>query len=717
MGCCEYRSSKMSWLNSIIDLLWRVVVEIASIFYESSVFILLGFALAGVLHEFVPLKVVARRLGKPGFKSIFWATALGAPLPLCSCGVLPTAAALRRKGASKPAVASFIVSVPETGVDSIAVSYGLMGPIMAIYRPIVAVVTATVAGIACLFITRDEEDEIDPDDLLEIEHHGHDHDHDHSHHHHDLDDEPDQSGSKRSTRKSVGLHAGKSGRGKRWGGRLKRMTGYGFRTIVDEVAFWIVAGLIVTGILMALLPEDFFSRSLGLDSGILPMLLMAVIGVPLYTCASMSTPIAAGLVATGLSPGAALVFLLAGPATSIASLTIVGKLLGRRSMIAYLATIIVVAISAGLLLDLFAADQIRQATVSTFESPDGQFEQVLKAFCALIFLALFVDSLGRKSYREPLSDIRNQGSLLYAGIRHVRRLGYMLGAALLIALAIPAFTLRVGPGQQGIIMRFGEVVREDLQPGLYAHFPWPVDSTRLIDTSRVRGIFVAESTQEYLTSDENVIALTSIIQYRVTGSYAFEFGGEKNVNLLSDLASRILVQEILSRPIDEIYTTQRSAVEAAYRAKLAEDIAGLQQGFELVEARLEHVHAPDAVHDAFRDVSSALEDRQRATFVADGQAIELVTDARGLYAEAVTVAEGEAGARVRIAEGLAASFVPQAEEFREQPEIGRYRLRMEAVERSFVRPNKYLNTVPGSQSVDLWIDPGQEDVIKFNYRE
>jgi membrane protease subunit HflK len=129
------------------------------------------------------------------------------------------------------------------------------------------------------------------------------------------------------------------------------------------------------------------------------------------------------------------------------------------------------------------------------------------------------------------------------------------------------------------------------------------------------------------------------------------------------------------------------------------------------------VHAPESVHDAFRDVSSALEDRQRATFVADGQAITLVTDARGRYVEAVTIAEAEASARIKIAEGLASSFIPQAEAFREDPGIGRYRLRLEAVERSFERPTKYLNTVPGSQSVDLWIDPAQEDVIKFKYRE
>ena len=709
----------MSWLSSTLNMLWQVVLEIASIFYESSVFILLGFTLAGILHEFVPLKMVARRLGKPGFKSIFWATALGAPLPLCSCGVLPTAAALRRKGASKPAVASFIVSVPETGVDSIAVSYGLMGPIMAIYRPIVAIVTATVAGIACLFITRDEKDTIDEDDLREIEQsHDHDHDDGHGHHHHDLDDDDPHTHAhgKRAARESVAPR-GKKAKRKEWIARLKRMGGYGFRTIVDEVAFWIVAGLVVTGILMAFLPEDFFSSSLGLDSGILPMLLMAVIGVPLYTCASMSTPIAAGLVATGLSPGAALVFLLAGPATSIASLSIVGKLLGRRSMVAYLATIIVVAISAGLLLDLFAGEQIRQATVSTFETPDGPFEQTFKALCALIFLALFIDSLGRKSYQEPMRDIRKQGRLLYAGIHHVRRLGYLLAAALLILFTIPALTLSVGPGQQGIIMRFGEVVRDKLEPGLYVHFPWPIDTTRLVDTSIVRSVNVSNTTQEFLTSDENVISLTSIIQYRVSDSYAYEFVGEKDVQLIRDLASRILVKEILSRPIDEIYTTQRSAVEAAYREQLALDIAALGQGFELLEARLEHVHAPETVHNAFRDVSSALEDRQRATFEADGEAIELVTDARGLYEEAVAVAEGDAVARVEIATGRAASFLPQAEAFADQPGIGRYRLRMEAIERSFVKPNKYLNTVPDSQGVDLWIEPEQEDVIKFNYRE
>ncbi len=694
-------------LSDLADTLWRIVAEIGLIFYESSVFVLLGFTLAGILHEFVPISAVAKRLGTSNIRSIIWATILGAPLPLCSCGVLPTAAALRRKGASKPAVASFIVSVPETGVDSIAVSYGLMGPIMAVVRPIVAIFTAFLAGVACLFVTRDESDDLDEATLRELEAHDHDHDH-----HHDHDHSHDHAGSE-----SDSLPEGPGSRKRQWLSRLQRMLGYGFREMLDEVAFWIVMGLAVTGVMMALLPDDFFSSSLGLDGGLLPLLLMAVIGVPLYTCASMSTPVAAGFIATGLSPGAALVFLLAGPATSIASLSVVGKLLGRRTLVAYLASILTVAIAAGLLLDLYAADAIREATVSTFESPDGPIEQAFKVLCTLIFLGLFIDSISRRSYVGPIADIKKQGSLLYAGAKHVRRLGYIVAPLILLIIATPLITTRVGPGQQGMVIRFGEVVQRDLTPGLYVHFPWPIDTMRVVSTSSVRDTRIAGTTREYLTSDENVIALTSIIQYRINDSYAYEFSGEQNVGLIRDLASRILVREILARPIDEIYTVERIAVEQAYRQRLTEEVASLNQGFEIVAARLEHVHAPDGVHDSFRDVSSALEDRQRATYEADGEAIAIVTDANARYSEAVMVAEGEATARVKVAEGRAVSFRPQADVFRAHPDVGRTRLTLETIERGLSGPRKYLNTVPGSRGVDLWIDPEQDDVIKFNYRE
>jgi len=699
----------MSILVSIFDVLWPILVAIGSVFYESSVFVLIGFALAGVLHEFVPMSLVARRLGRPGLPSVLWATLLGAPLPLCSCGVLPTAAALRRKGASKPAVASFVVSVPETGVDSIAVTYGLMGPVMAVVRPIVAVITALAAGIACFFVTRNEDDTIDADELRALEEHDHNHEHGHEHghghdHDHDYDHDHDR-----------GAPSGSSLN--RLGQRLGRMADFGFKTVLDDVAFWIVSGLIVTGILMGLLPEDFFSATLGLDGGIVPMLLMAVIGVPIYTCASMSTPIAAGLVASGLSPGAALVFLLAGPATSLASVSVVGKLLGRRSLLVYLVSILSIAIAAGLLLDALAGDLVRASTISTFETGDGTVERTVKLASTFLFALLVISSLLRRSYREPIRDIRKQASLLKQGYLHVRHISVGLTVALAILALLPAITLRIDPGQQAMILRFGSVVEADLGPGLHFHFPWPIDTTRRVDVSLIRDTYITRMAQEYLTSDENVIALTSVIQYRVDDAYAYEFRGEKDIDLLRDVANRILVQEILKRPIDDIYTVQRFAIEQAYRDRLHDAVDALGQGFELVEARLEHVHAPTAVHRQFRDVASALEDLKRARFAADGEAIRLISEANALKAEALSRAEGEATARVAVAEGRALAFLPVAEAVAESPELGRFRLRREAVERGLQAPRKYLNTVDTASNVDLWIDPAREDVIKFNFRE
>ena len=697
----------MNLLNTIFESCWLIFIQITSVFYESSVYVLIGFLLAGLLNEFISMAFVAKHLGKPGLKGIIWATLLGAPLPLCSCGVLPAAVTLRKNGASKPATAAFILSVPETGVDSVAITYGLMGPFMAVYRPIVAIVTAISAAIACLFITRHEKDDkyIGDDIVAHAHDHGHDHGHSHGHDHHDCDHDhhapitpPDTTQEKPSVR-----------------ARLKSIIGYGFKTVLDDVAFWIFTGLVVTGIMLALLPEDFFTSFV--DNDLLLMLLMAVIGIPLYTCASMSTPIAAGLVATGLSPGAALVYLLVGPATSIASLSIVGKLLGRQSMLAYLAAIFCVAIIAGLLLDAIAADEIRQITTEAFKSNDGFIVATIKTASAIVFFLLFLSSLMRKSYRAPISDIKTQSKAIYQGMKHVSAVNYTVLATLFVALLISLTTFKVGPGQQGMILRFGQVVEANLPPGLYHHYPWPIDATRIIDTSLIRSSYIAESTETYLTSDENVVSITSVIQYRVNNAYDYAFISEQNTQLLKDMARRILVTELISRPINEIFTTKRLAVEKSYKNHLAKEIAALNQGFELVDARLIHVHSPEEVHYAFRDVSSALEDRQRLMFEADGKAIEAVTNAEGEYAKSIAISTGDAKAAIEVAKGRAESFLPQSQAYHQSPEITRFRLKMEAIEDSFQQPVKYFNTVKNSQSVDLWIDPNQEDVIKFKYRE
>ena len=179
----------MEFLLAIYNIAASILSETVGIFYESSIFILIGLLFSGIMHEFIPMKLITKNLGQKGIKGIFWATILGAPLPLCSCSVLPAAATLRKKGASKAATASFIVSVPETGVDSVIISYGLLGPVMAIYRPIAAIVSAIAAGLACAFLTRDEKDQ-DPltnNDKKQLEELTK-HQHGHSHHDHDHDE-------------------------------------------------------------------------------------------------------------------------------------------------------------------------------------------------------------------------------------------------------------------------------------------------------------------------------------------------------------------------------------------------------------------------------------------------------------------------------------------------------------------------------------------------
>lgn len=699
----------MGFLIKMWDAIVNIISQVGLVFYESSFFILIGLLFAGILHEFIPMTLVARHLGQKNLKSIIWAAMLGVPLPLCSCSVLPAAATLRQKGASKPATAAFIVSVPETGVDSIAVSYGLMGPFMAVYRPLVALVSALLVGLVCAFITRNEKDEI-PENMGDMVTHDHTHEDDCNHDH----DHANEGGDDAQTDHKA---------------RMERILRHGFSSMLDDIAFWVVAGLVVTGVMLALLPGDFFATALGWDSGIVPMLVMIAIGIPLYTCASMSTPVAAGLIASGLSPGAALVYLLVGPATSIATINIVGRMLGFRVMWAYLSSIIIVAIAAGLLLDFYAADIVRESTMIALNEPDGLFMRIIKLAAMALFLGLVVASFWRKSYQEPISDLKGQLSSFGRGIWYVRRpIGFavLLGA---IVLAVPLFTLQVSPGNRGIILRFGKVVENDLPPGLHFHLPWPISRGVAINTSEIRQISINSSsgygtfsarnmgTDIFLTADENIVLLGSTVNYRINNAYRFRFGGEHNEDLLRDVARRILVAEVLERPIDQIFTTERAKVESRYRTRLKTAVEALERGYEIVDARLVYAHAPERVHDAFRDVASALEDLQRMVFDADGDALSAVNRAKGDAVEARARAEADAIKVVSQAKSSTAAFGPMADAHKAHPRLTERRLQLEAQERYLSVPKIYMNAVKNGGGIDLWVGQQEDDLLKFKFRD
>ena len=712
----------MEFLLELFNIAANIFNEIVGIFYQSSIFILFGLLFSGIMHEFIPMKLITKNLGQNGIKGIFWATLLGAPLPLCSCSVLPAAATLRKKGASKPATASFIVSVPETGVDSVIVSYGLLGPVMAIYRPIAAIMSAIAAGLACAFLTRDEKDEDpltseDEKKLAELtQHHRHDHghDHDHQHHVHDHDD--------LSESKNIGLKE-----------KSKGVFKYGFGPMLDDIAFWIIVGLIITGIMLALVPDNFFSFGDGFLANLLAMLVMVLISIPLYTCASMSTPVAAGLIVSGLSPGAALVYLLTGPATSIATINIVGKMLGYRVMWAYLSSIIIVAIFFGLTLDYFAADIVKADAIVALNSSDNMFWVTAKTASAIIFFGLVLISFSRKSYRTPMHDLKIQVSLATDFLKAHQKTLLNSAAVIIVVALYPFYTLQVPSGSQGMIMRFGEVVDKDLSPGLYFRLPSPITEIVVVESSNIRQISIDESlgnfavsgqrinsyenSNTYLTADENVLLIKSVITYEIDDIYNYHFYSEQNDDLLMDIARQVLVSESIQLPIDEVFTKERGNLESRFRDQLKIKVKELGQGFNVLDARLVYVHAPNRVHDAFRDVASALEDLQRELFLADGNAISMLNEARGNSETIKANAKISAVNSLANAKGQAAAFKPLADVHQIYPYLTERRLQLEAQEKWLILPKLYLNGLKNSQGLDLWLDPNAEDVVRFKFKD
>jgi uncharacterized membrane protein YraQ (UPF0718 family)/copper chaperone CopZ len=295
-------------LNSALDILrasWLVLGEMAP-------YLLFGFLMAGFLSVIFSPAWIERHLGRRGFGPVLKAACLGIPLPLCSCGVIPVAASIRRHGASRGATLSFLLSTPQTGVDSIAVTWALLGPILAVYRPIVALVTGLFGGGLEQIFGKKEETSLDL-----------------------------------TAKRPACTDECCADRGRR--PIFRRALHYGFLTLPRDIGGALLIGVLVAGVITALAPVNAWQDYLG--EGLGSIVLAMALGIPIYVCASASVPIAAGLIHLGASPGAALAFLIAGPATNAATLSTIWKVLGKRSAVLFLLTIALSAVAAGWILD------------------------------------------------------------------------------------------------------------------------------------------------------------------------------------------------------------------------------------------------------------------------------------------------------------------------------------------------------------------------------
>lgn len=290
-----------------------LLIETWRLFAEMAPYLLFGFFIAGILHVIMPQEKIYRHLSANNLSSVVKASLFGIPLPLCSCGVIPVAAHLKKEGASDGATISFLISTPTTGVDSILATYSLLGPVFAIIRPVSAFFAGIFSGTITNITSGKKKISSPPGNfpcsLCDI---------DRSHSHGIID-------------------------------KMKAMFKYGFVDLVEDTGKWLVIGVLAGGVIGYLVPSSIISRYLGRPEIAYPLMLL--IGIPMYVCATGSIPIVASLLLKGMSPGAGLVFLFAGPATNTATLAFVGGKLGRKMLFIYLSSIIFSALLFGFIID------------------------------------------------------------------------------------------------------------------------------------------------------------------------------------------------------------------------------------------------------------------------------------------------------------------------------------------------------------------------------
>jgi hypothetical protein len=317
---------------------------------EMAPYLLLGFFIAGVLHVFVPQRFYANYLSRNNKLSVVWAALLGVPLPLCSCGVIPTAIGLRNEKASKGAIASFLIATPQTGIDSILATFSLMGLGFAIIRPVAALITGVCGGLLVNRLVSDDK-VVDVDNC------------------------------------SCQVESGN---------RIWRVLKYAYYDMLRDIGLRLLIGLVVAALIQVAVPDEFF-LSFG-SQPLLQMLVILIIAVPMYICSTGSIPVAAALMMKGLSPGAALVMLMAGPAVNLASILVVHKSMGRRFTSIYLMTIVGFAVLFGLLLNASGINfSIAAQDACCMEAT---LPSTYKIICATVLTLLIIFALMMKLFSK-----------------------------------------------------------------------------------------------------------------------------------------------------------------------------------------------------------------------------------------------------------------------------------------------------------------------------
>ena len=668
---------------SILYISWYILGETA-------VYILFGFAVAGLLQAFISSERATQWLSRRKRGSVFLATLVGAPLPLCSCSVLPAALTLRKKGAGRGATLSFLISTPETSVTSILITYSLLGPLMAIFRPVAAVITALAAGFAENFLDRKPADqstneatknggiECDPESCVCGA------------------PENDDAAQRPAEKLAAGMR-------------------FAFIELFDDIFGWIAFGILAAALIQILLPTEAFSEYFGNPWIAMPVMLL--ISIPLYVCAEGSTPIAAVLLTQGLNPGAALVLLLAGPATNIGAVGALARVLGRRAVIVYLTTIAIVSLLMGVALNWLLGMESLTLNVRLFQEP--LLPMWLKAMGAVAFLAMGLLTMQRREWLKRLAA--RLDAWLPFGVTKAR----LSGAAIVIAVIgyFGSGFFAVQPGESGVVLRFGKITRSDLTPGLHYAWPAPFEKSDRIAIRRVNRLVLGypqymteagelipnEADSWMLIGDENIAEIKSVVHWSAKPDEAlrFKYGNEDPEKLVGDVALGAMREVLGGRTINHGFTTERFDCEQAIEKLIQQRLDTYESGIGIESFRFLDAHAPADVHDSFRDVAGALEDKSTQINLALAQEARVVPLARGEGERLEAEAGGYAADAKARATGEAERFTMTWEAYREAPRVTRWRLYIETMERALRDIRTYLK--PGgskSRDIEIWLtDP------------
>ena len=343
----------------MIDFILNIIKAIVDLWTAMAPYLLLGMFIAGILHVFIGTDFITRHLGANNLGSIIKASLFGVPLPICSCGVIPVAASLKKEGASKSATLSFLVSTPTTGADSILASYSLLGPLFAIFRPLAAFISGITIGVLNFIFNKEPQERV----LV-----------DHQHSKNEI-----------SSKK-----------------KIIEVFKYGFFELAEDIGKWLIIGVVIGGILTVAIPPELIEKFLPFQW--MHFVIMLIIALPLYVCATGSIPIAAAILQMGFSPGATLVFLIAGPATNTVTLSFVRTKLGKKSFYLYLISIIGIAVLAGMVFNYVFA--LLGADINIISAHGEHVNHTLRIVTGIILAVLIL--IGLIKLKQEEIDMKNE---------------------------------------------------------------------------------------------------------------------------------------------------------------------------------------------------------------------------------------------------------------------------------------------------------------------